>query len=45
MYEPVGIWYAETVEVGSSLRALDVARHGLRLEGRVLRLRARGAQR
>ena len=33
-----------SVEVGYSLRARDVEEHGRRLEGRVLCLRARGAQ-
>ena len=37
--------YAATVEFGYSSRSRDVEEHGRRLEGRVLRLRARGAQR
>ena len=41
----IGIWYTATVVVGSSLRALDVVRHGLRLEWVILRLRTRDAQR
>ena len=40
---PAGIW--SVGRVGYSLRAQDVERHGRRPEGRVLRLRARDAQR
>ena len=42
---PAGIWSVGRVEVGYSLRAQDVERHGGRPEGRLLRLRARDAQR